>query len=109
MATTRSSAGKQPLRSKAPAKKPFGPESSPLSSIPVKYHTWIFIGLILLSLIIFFGGVIFSNEIFAGSDFISWESFRPYLNSMDASGEPPLWIPCCTESSTRNTPGAVSV
>lgn len=49
--------------------------------------------MILLSLLIFFGGVIFGGKLFAANDFISWESFRPYLSMMDQKGEAPLWIP----------------
>ena len=74
-------------------RKEFGPKRSPLGTVPTRYLPWIFIGLILLSLLIFFGGVIFSDKIFAAGDFVSWESFRPYLNMMDKKGEPPLWIP----------------
>jgi hypothetical protein len=94
MATTRSAAAKRPAtRGRTQTAKPIGPERDPLANVPVRYHTPIFIGLILLSLLVFFGGVIFSGKIFGASDFISWESFRPFINSMDRKGEAPLWIP----------------
>jgi hypothetical protein len=49
--------------------------------------------MILLSLLVFFGGVIFGGKQFISNDFLSWESFRPYLNMMSDKGETPLWIP----------------
>lgn len=70
-----------------------GPKGSPLSGVDTKYHSPIFIGAILLSLIVFFGGVIFSGDMFVSVDFLSWESFRPYLAQVDAKGELPMWIP----------------
>jgi len=68
-------------------------KSSPLASVPTRYHTPIFIGLILLSLLIFFGSVIFGGKFFATNDNISWLSFVPYLDAMDAKGQHPFWIP----------------
>lgn len=70
-----------------------GPKGSPLGGVPTKYHPAIFIGTILLSLLVFFGGVIFSGDLFVSNDFLSWESFRPYLALVDAKGELPMWIP----------------
>lgn len=64
-----------------------------MASVPTKYHSPIFIGLILLSLLIFFGGVIFGGKFFATNDNISWLSFLPYLEAMDAKGQHPFWIP----------------
>lgn len=94
MATTRSGSGKRPQAStRKPASKAIGISKSPLGGINPKYHTPIFLGLIFLALIIFFSGPIFSNHIFNSSDFLSWESFRPYLDMMDKKGETPLWIP----------------
>jgi len=70
-----------------------GPKGSPLAGVATKYHSAIFIGTILLSLIVFFGGVIFSGDLFVSTDFLSWESFRPYLAQVDGKGELPMWIP----------------
>jgi len=94
MATTRSGPGRRPQTpSRKPAQKPFGLATSPLGKVNPKYHTLIFLGLIFVALFIFFGGPIFSDHIFNSSDFLSWESFRPYLDMMDKKGEAPLWIP----------------
>jgi hypothetical protein len=70
-----------------------GPKGDPLGGVPTKYHAPIFIGVILLSLIVFFGGVIFSGDLFVSNDFLSWESFRPYLAEVESKGELPMWIP----------------
>ncbi len=92
MAKTRRTSGQHATgRSKGP--KPVGPERSPIAAIPSKYHTAIYIGLILLALLIFFGGVIFSGDVFTSSDNTSWKSFGPYLEMMSDKGEPPLWMP----------------
>jgi hypothetical protein len=80
-------------RSTRTAATELGPKRSPLAGVPTKYHAAIFIGVILLSLLVFFGGVIFSGKLFVSNDFLSWESFRPYLAQMDAKGELPMWVP----------------
>lgn len=49
--------------------------------------------MIFLSLLIFFGGVIFTGKFFATNDNISWLSFIPYLDAMKAEGQHPFWIP----------------
>jgi len=49
--------------------------------------------MILLSLIVFFGGVIFGGKFFATNDNISWLSFLPYLDHMEQTGQHPFWIP----------------
>ena len=67
--------------------------SSPLDKIPTKYHTPLFIAFILLTIIVFFGGVIFGGKTFAASDAISWQSFVPYLEEVSRRGEHPFWIP----------------
>lgn len=64
-----------------------------LGFIPEKFRSPTWIVLLLLSLVIFFGGVIFGGEYFASNDNISWESYRPYLNNMADEGEAPQWMP----------------
>lgn len=64
-----------------------------LDKIPTKYHTPLYVGLILFSLLIFFGSVIFGGKTFAANDSISWLSFQPYLEGMAKQGEHPFWIP----------------
>lgn len=99
MATQRNASSKRTpsrtagTRPRPSAATPIGPSGSPLAGVPTKYHNWIFVGLILLALLIFFGPVIFSGKVFNASDNISWESFRPYLSEMDKRGEIPHWIP----------------
>lgn len=94
MATPRGAAPKRiGTRTRPQSTQTIGPAGSPLSGVDTKYHTPIFIGMILLSLLIFFGGVIFGGKLFVSNDFLSWESFRPYLAMMDEKGESPLWIP----------------
>jgi len=85
MATTQKPANK--------ATKRVSNESNFLDNINPKFLNPIFIGVIFLLLIIFFGGVIFSDKIFASSDNISWESFQPFLKDITDKGELPLWLP----------------
>lgn len=95
MAKTTPSAGRRSPKapSRASTAREIGPKRSPLAGVPTKYHPVIFIGLILISLLAFFSGPIFSGDLFVSNDFISWESFRPYLAMMQDKGELPLWIP----------------
>lgn len=85
MATSRTTPSKRP--------RPKAASWSPLANVPEKFHTPIYIGLILLSLLVFFGSVVFGGKFFATSDSVSWLSFVPYLDAMAASGEHPFWIP----------------
>jgi len=64
-----------------------------LDKVPTKYHAPLFIGFILLTLLIFFGGVIFGSKSFTATDAISWQSFVPYLDAVSKQGEHPFWIP----------------
>lgn len=78
----------------APAHRtPQEPEKELLSFVPEKFRSPAWIVVLLLSLIIFFGGVIFGGEYFASNDNISWESYRPYLNQMAEEGQSPQWMP----------------
>lgn len=69
------------------------PEKELLAFIPEKFRSASWIVLLLLTLVIFFSGVIFGGEYFASNDNISWESYRPYLNQMADQGESPQWMP----------------
>lgn len=64
-----------------------------LGFIPEKFRSLAWCVLLLLSLLIFFGGPILNNEYFNAQDNISWESYRPYLEMMDEKGESPQWMP----------------
>ncbi|MBX7218227.1 MAG: YfhO family protein [Candidatus Kapabacteria bacterium] len=94
MATPRSEA---PRRSAASSKqstpKQIGPARSPFAGMDPRVQSLLFVGAILLLLVLFFSKQIFGDMLFGASDFVSWESFRPYLDAQDAKGEPPLWIP----------------
>ncbi|HVZ39211.1 MAG TPA: YfhO family protein [Candidatus Kapabacteria bacterium] len=92
MATNRSTPARRPNTTRRPA-TPRTDSRSPLDKIPEKYLTPIYIGLILVSLLVFFGGVIFTGKYFATNDNISWLSFVPYLDQMAAKGEHPFWLP----------------
>src|SRR3954464_11314855 len=94
MATSRSTQSKR-TQSSWRAARPRAQQAgwSPLANVPTKFHTPIFVGLILISLLVFFGGVIFGGKFFATNDNISWLSFVPYLDQMAARGEHPFWIP----------------
>jgi hypothetical protein len=60
--------------------------------IPEKYQDITFIVLIVLSVFVFFAGVVFSHEIAVSDNFASI-SFRNYLHNASKNGEFPLWIP----------------
>lgn len=94
MSKQRSTGGRGGTRPapKAPRRTPTA-VGSPLDKVPTKYHTPIFIGFILFTIVIFFWGVIFGGKIFAANDAISWQSFVPYLDMMAKKGEHPFWIP----------------
>ncbi len=77
---------KQPLK-----KASVGTVSKGFSLIPEKYQDKIFIGLIILSVYVFFWGVISSHEIAATDNFASI-SFKNYLADAKQSGEFPQWI-----------------
>lgn len=94
MSTQRSSGGRGGSRRAPKAPRRTSTDiGSPMDKVPTKYHTPIFIGFILLTIVIFFWGEIFGGRIFAASDAISWQSFVPYLEMMAKKGEHPFWIP----------------
>ncbi len=92
MATSRSTPPSRSTARTRPAKAP-APSWSPLANVPEKYHTPIYIAFILLTLVVFFGGVIFGGKFFATSDNVGWLSFVPYLDKMASAGEHPFWLP----------------
>ncbi len=60
--------------------------------IPEKYHDYIYVALLVISLFIFFAGAI-SGGGFVVSDNIASLSFKPYLNGAADEGHFPLWLP----------------
>lgn len=95
MAKTRTTSSRPSAsaRPAAPRRTAEAPERELLSFVPEKFRSAAWIVVLLLSLIIFFGGVIFGGEYFASNDNISWESYRPYLNQVAEKGESPQWMP----------------
>ncbi len=61
--------------------------------IPAKYRHVVSIGIILLSLIVFFHDAIFSGKVFNASDNIASQSFNTFLSEGKQEGIFPLWIP----------------
>lgn len=59
---------------------------------PEKYKDYIFVGLIIVSVFLFFMGVITSHEIGASDNFASI-SFKTYLKDASESGVFPQWVP----------------
>ena len=60
--------------------------------IPEKYQDWFFVGLIILSVFIFFGSAIFGNG-FLNSDNLAANSMDTFIKEANEKGEFPLWIP----------------
>ncbi|MEP7145982.1 MAG: hypothetical protein ABI792_03120 [bacterium] len=58
-----------------------------------KYENYIYIGLIILSVLIFFKDGIFSGKVFATSDNLAFDSFKTFLNDAKKSGTFALWVP----------------
>src|SRR5688572_24005568 len=62
--------------------------------IPERYRDLAYCGLIMLSVLIFFGGALFGGLNFLSEgDNVAFLSFIPYLEQANASGEFPLWMP----------------
>lgn len=59
---------------------------------PEKYKDYIFVGIIILSVFLFFMGVITTHEI-AASDNLASFSFKTYLQDASKSGTFPQWLP----------------
>ncbi|MCB0724845.1 MAG: YfhO family protein [Ignavibacteriae bacterium] len=58
-----------------------------------KYQDYIYIGIIVLAILIFFGDGIFGGKIFASPDNLSPYSFKTFLEDAKANGIFPLWLP----------------
>ena len=58
-----------------------------------KYENFIYIGIILLSVLIFFKEGVFSGKVFATGDILASDSFRTFLDDAKKSGVFPLWVP----------------
>lgn len=54
---------------------------------------YIFIGIILLAVMVFFGDGLFKGKIFASADNLSPFSFKTFLSDAKAQGVFPLWVP----------------
>ena len=99
MANTRESGNSRPSTTRSRSTKSAStsagadPGRELLQFIPQKFRSVAWILLLLLSLVTFFGGVIFGGEYFAATDNVTWESYRPYLNDMADQGESPQWMP----------------
>ncbi|MEO8665133.1 MAG: YfhO family protein [Ignavibacteria bacterium] len=58
-----------------------------------KYENYIYIGIIILAVLIFFKDGIFSGKVFATSDNLAFDSFKTFLNDAKKSGVFALWVP----------------
>ena len=58
-----------------------------------KYQDYIYVGIIILAILIFFSEGVFSGKIFASPDNLSPFSFKTFLEEAKASGIFPLWVP----------------
>jgi len=58
-----------------------------------KYENFIYIGIIILAVLIFFKDGVFSGKVFATGDIIASDSFRTFLDDAKSSGIFPLWVP----------------
>lgn len=58
-----------------------------------KYENYIYIGIILFAVLIFFKEGVFSGKIFASSDNLASQSFRTFLDDAKNNGIFPLWVP----------------
>lgn len=67
-------------------------EEKKLINLPEKYKDPILIGLLLITLFVFFWDAIFSGA-FNVSDNLSAQSFRPFVEKARQDGDFPLWIP----------------
>lgn len=58
-----------------------------------KYDTYIYLGIIILSVLIFFSDGVFGGKVFATGDNIAFDSFRSFLDEAKKNGFFPLWTP----------------
>ena len=70
-----------------------GSRTADSNSTFFKYENFIYIGIILLSVLIFFKEGVFSGKVFATGDILASDSFRTFLDDAKKSGVFPLWVP----------------
>ena len=58
-----------------------------------KYENYVYIGIILLAVLIFFKDGVFEGKVFATGDILASDSFRTFLDDAKKSGIFPLWVP----------------
>jgi hypothetical protein len=58
-----------------------------------KYQDYIYIGIIVLAVLVFFSEGVFGGKIFASADNLSPYSFKTFLEEAKAGGIYPLWVP----------------
>lgn len=69
-------------------------KSTPLQeSIIFRYENYIYISIIILSVLIFFKDGIFSGKVFATSDNLAFDSFKTFFDDAKKGGGFPLWVP----------------
>lgn len=86
-------------KAKAPLKKP--QQSRTLSDIKKssgespfeKYQDYIYVGIIILAVLVFFSEGVFGGKIFTSPDNLSPYSFKTFLDEARANGIFPLWVP----------------
>src|SRR5690606_16812048 len=83
----KTSPSRQTGKSSADLKKSL--DSSPFE----KYQDYIYIGIIILAVLIFFSEGVFGGKIFASADNLSPYSFKTFLEEARNSGIYPLWVP----------------
>ncbi len=70
-----------------------GSRTADSNSTFFRYENLIYIGIILLSVLIFFREGVFSGKVFATGDILASDSFRTFLDDAKKSGVFPLWVP----------------
>ncbi len=58
-----------------------------------KYENYIFVLIILLSVLIFFKDGVFGGKLFFSSDIMAYDSFKTFLSDAKKAGIFPLWVP----------------
>ncbi|MEO8210616.1 MAG: YfhO family protein [bacterium] len=58
-----------------------------------KYENYIYIGIVLLAVLVFFKDGVFSGKIFATSDNLAFDSFKTFFDDSKKNGVFPLWVP----------------
>jgi hypothetical protein len=80
---------KKPQQTKSLSDLKKSPGESPFE----KYQDYIYVGIIILAVLIFFSEGVFGGKIFASPDNLSPFSFRTFLDEASANGIFPLWVP----------------